>query len=633
MPGVAATHSLLTVVTKGDNCEGYPLKFCGVASRGKLSGKPHPFADTSPRPVKKRRVRAQSTTGSTEAVAPTSTPRDVRPSPPETTTVTAVSPPTGPTLAISPVGAVVDPNPLDQDATITMPGGAMLPGSPEFDWSSREAFMEMASILRESALEDQITGVSPATSTLSRDDELLLPLDAICGTTEAEGQRILVGMNKFSLSSSGNVQEDAVAASLAASFSRIPWASRIAAVKFDALPSLSSPLDKTPFPTNLDQDRVQFLLQYFDETVCPKLVIDGAAAWSNPFQQYLLPMSLQFSGVLYAVLGLSLGHLSINHCDNPFNEQESLQYRFRAIRQVIDWLEGLQGTSTDPCLVEAGLAIILILLIHDVCETGVSAGGIHLNGVTSICQRHSKLLERSIRDRPCMKFLFGALSWRYEELLTDGVQEHVFQEMDDRLFECFSGCPLELFLAFSRLLKLSKDELMTTSGTSPDKADMESIRSIQQYLATWKRDTNSDAAPEDGSDHLANAFRHSFLLHSLRFSDKDMTADNSEIQRHIQEILNAVSKVPTGFKGSSRLLWPLFMAGTESLMAYQQDYVLLRVKAILNDTGFRNLASTTILEHIWKERRKGAESGSDTRLWTDYLSKKDIMETHDYLIF
>jgi hypothetical protein len=77
-------------------------------------------------------------------------------------------------------------------------------------------------------------------------------------------------------------------------------------------------------------------------------------------------MSLQFSGVLYAVLGLSLGHLSINHCDNPFNEQESLQYRFRAIRQVIDWLEGLQGTSTDPCLVEAGLAIILILLIHDV---------------------------------------------------------------------------------------------------------------------------------------------------------------------------------------------------------------------------------------------------------------------------
>lgn len=206
---------------------------------------------------------------------------------------------------------------------------------------------------------------------------------------------------------------------------------------------------------------------------------------------------------------------------------------------------------------------------------------------------------------------------RYEELLTDGVQEHVFQEMDQRLFECFSGCPLELFLAFSRLLKLSKDELVTTSGTSPD---MESIRSIQQYLATWKRDANSDVAPEDGSDHLANAFRHSFLLHSLRFADKDMTADNPEIQRHIQEILNAVSKVPIGFKGSSRLLWPLFMAGTESLMAYQQDYVLLRVKSILNDTGFRNLASTTILEHIWKERKKGAESGSGTKLWTDYVS-------------
>ncbi|UPK91551.1 hypothetical protein LCI18_002486 [Fusarium solani-melongenae] len=162
MPGVAATHCPLTVITKGDNCEGYPLKFCGVASQGKLSGKPHPFADTSPRPTKKRRVRAQSNAGSTEAIALASNPRDIRPSPPETTTATAVSPPTVPTLVISPIGAIVDPNHLDQDATITVPGGTILPESPEFDWSSREAFMEMASILRGSALEDQITGMLSA---------------------------------------------------------------------------------------------------------------------------------------------------------------------------------------------------------------------------------------------------------------------------------------------------------------------------------------------------------------------------------------------------------------------------------------------------------------------------------------
>lgn len=103
-----------------------------------------------------------------------------------------------------------------------------------------------------------------------------------------------------------------------------------------------------------------------DESVCPKLVVDDAASWSNPFQQYLLPLSLQFSGVLYAVLGLSLGHLSINHYDTLDNEQEALEYRFMAIRQLIDWLEGLDNHSTDPCLVEAGLAIILILVLHDV---------------------------------------------------------------------------------------------------------------------------------------------------------------------------------------------------------------------------------------------------------------------------
>lgn len=77
-------------------------------------------------------------------------------------------------------------------------------------------------------------------------------------------------------------------------------------------------------------------------------------------------MTLQFSGVLYAVLGLSLGHWAINQCDTLENEQQSLQYRFSAIRQVIQWLEELEGDTNDPDVVEAGLAIMLILVLHDV---------------------------------------------------------------------------------------------------------------------------------------------------------------------------------------------------------------------------------------------------------------------------
>lgn len=94
-----------------------------------------------------------------------------------------------------------------------------------------------------------------------------------------------------------------------------------------------------------------------------------ACVWSNPFQQYLLPLTLQFSGILYAVLGFSLGHLAINQCDTFENEQEPVRYRFNAIRQVIRWLEDIGSDIDDPVLVEAGLAIILVLVLHDVSGT------------------------------------------------------------------------------------------------------------------------------------------------------------------------------------------------------------------------------------------------------------------------
>ncbi|KAH6988962.1 fungal-specific transcription factor domain-containing protein [Ilyonectria sp. MPI-CAGE-AT-0026] len=593
---------------KGDVCEGYPLKFCGVASRGRLSGKLLPVLD-SPRPNKIRRTRRTDVSSSTIP----SIPEFEEPS-------LDLGSASTPTNHSSPISST--PN-----------------TSPDIGLSLQDNQQEKSSTFRDTVQPvDEESPLSIA-SCLSRDDELLLPLDAVSGTKRVLGQRVLVGMKTY-FSSSIPVQETQISRSEVPSFSRMTWASRIAAVKFDALPSLSPPLDTASLPTNLDQERVQFLLQYFDESVCPKLVVDDAASWSNPFQQYLLPLSLQFSGVLYAVLGLSLGHLSINHYDTLDNEQEALEYRFMAIRQLIDWLEGLDNHSTDPCLVEAGLAIILILVLHDVCETGVSAGGIHLNGVTSICRRHSELLKSSLSDRPCMTFLFGALSWlhmlrciprTYETLLPDSIREASYQEMCPRLFESFSGCPLNLFLKFSRLLESSRDlGIVDEEGRKRDSL----VRSIREEIRVWRREEPDGSESDPTGDYLANAFRHSFLLHSLRTVDKSLPAESPEIQTCINDILNMGSKIAVGFKGSRRLFWPLFMAGTEATMPYQHDYILIRINSIIDDTGFRNLASTTILERIWKERTTGLGDGVSLSVpWTDHLSRPGVTENHDYLIF
>lgn len=206
----------------------------------------------------------------------------------------------------------------------------------------------------------------------------------------------------------------------------------------------------------------------------------------------------------------------------------------------------------------------------------------------------------------------------YETLLPDSIREAAYQEMCPRLFKSFSGCPVDLFLKFSRLLESSR--VLGPVEEEGQKRDS-LVRSIREEIRVWRRAEPDGSDPDPAGDHLANAFRHSFLLHSLRIVDKSLPAESPEIQTCINDILNMVSKIAVGFKGSRRLFWPLFMAGTEATMPYQHDYILTRINSIIDDTGFRNLASTTILERIWKERTTGLGGDVSLRVpWTDHVS-------------
>lgn len=62
------------------------------------------------------------------------------------------------------------------------------------------------------------------------------------------------------------------------------------------------------------------------------------------------------------------------------------------------------------------------------------------------------------------------------------------------------------------------------------------------------------------------------------------------------------------------------MAGTESKVHFQHDYILIRINEMKNDTGFRNLATTAILERVCKERSRESHSFDHGWSWRDFVN-------------
>lgn len=217
---------------QGDGCEGYPLKFCGLASRGRLSGKTYPVPDSdSPRPTKIRRLRSGGqTTGDL--------------SPPDLLESIDHVPP-------------INQSDSDHDSTIPEDGISFHSFSPNVPLKEKDSEYDRIFPENDSHGTLQVDDASPE-SMLSRDDVLLRPLDAISGANIAAGQRILMGLNTFSSSEPAILTPEYSTTSVTPA-RRIPWKSRVAAVRLDALPSLVSDQGELP---NLDQERVQFLLEY-----------------------------------------------------------------------------------------------------------------------------------------------------------------------------------------------------------------------------------------------------------------------------------------------------------------------------------------------------------------------------------
>ncbi|KAK5716955.1 hypothetical protein LTS12_027745 [Elasticomyces elasticus] len=120
--------------------------------------------------------------------------------------------------------------------------------------------------------------------------------------------------------------------------------------------------------------------------------------------------------------------------------------------------------------------------------------------------------------------------------------------------------------------------------------------------------------------HVSEAFRHAAILYSERLAYPELPSRHPRIQNHVQIAMQHITTV----QSDAYLLWPLFIAGSESVLASQHDVIRQRCRDLSRDSGFyNNLSCLELLEKIWAGPGPGTGTGTGTGTWTGASGLRD----------
>ncbi|OHE91446.1 C6 zinc finger protein [Colletotrichum orchidophilum] len=163
------------------------------------------------------------------------------------------------------------------------------------------------------------------------------------------------------------------------------------------------------------------------------------------------------------------------------------------------------------------------------------------------------------------------------------------------------------------------------------------FQTILDEAETFFRGLDLDAiqypTPHSEWRQLAEAYRHACLLRTIRWPNTfAISCEDSRIKSSVSAILDCCANVAMGSPFYKRLLFPLFLAATETSESHQIHYASLCIENIRRSTGFQHKAMMEVLDGVWEERRLKTRGWTNVP-WMEFTCSESIQQQHAYLFF
>ncbi|CAI7604119.1 unnamed protein product [Penicillium manginii] len=378
------------------------------------------------------------------------------------------------------------------------------------------------------------------------------------------------------------------------------------------------------------------LLVHYDRIICPHQIAQPSDKKENPYRLYVIPLAYEQLNVLYAVLGLSACHMGHLNSEMHLYESVAVEYRAKAINALGTTINKVCSGNFRGSDVDSVFATIQILLLHDICETGISSHGAHISGAMSICSQ-LKLDQTLTVDQERTVFFLGNLLWldiirafsAPERLCFTHELRSKILSLCNLRFESVNGCPREIVLIIATILEYAKQY---AAGSMEHSEFHDTIHSSIRKLYLW--DSSRCFFPDNdvlwGS--VSNAFRHACILRAWRLLDPSESASEPKIRDSVFEILDSVANIPSTSPLLELMVLPLFMAGADNLSAHSRHYVILRLEQIKARSEMGNTAPQALLEKVWTARAEQPKHDNSNIPWMSFTFNSDSSHQDDYLI-
>jgi len=336
------------------------------------------------------------------------------------------------------------------------------------------------------------------------------------------------------------------------------------------------------------------------------------------------------------------------------SSDSALHHKNNCTRLLQDQLANPMLSKADPVS-----ATLLILLFYHLCDTGIANFKTHLAGVKRL------MMMRDVgKETGRWGWMETVFCWldnmcssvnNREAQLRGGYLDMIYQSTDWGL-ESLVGCDRDLFM---RLAGLPRINMLSQISPRPGSGDVhlvdedgsvsESARNeddgrtdfwlvwnaMKRDLYEWRPTTrntptssrfNSPNSERESSRtppatlpppiahvraqeaeemnnwvHACNVYRYAAILYLDRLAYPHLPSSHSIFQNTVREVLDHVACIPSMGLGS-RLLWPLFITGSECVVDTHKSLVRERCLDMQKGTGFFNKVSgLDVLERIWKE--------------------------------